>query len=480
MKLNNKIRLHFVAPLVRTGMSFLNKNFSTSFLGSQPPPPPPRTPTLNKNLFYSFLGVFFALSLLFVFSCSKDESNSEGVRHTLTIAKPKNGTVTSEPKGINCGSQGIACKAQVADGAKIKLIATADAGYELGAWGGACRGSDKKTCELTMNADKIANKIFNLPNEYTLTIDPRPINGTIISSPLGINCGGGNNDCDFSFDRDSEVRLRAAPKAGYELGNWDGDDCSGPGNTCELTMDADKTVAKAFNPLGKKTLTITPPTNGTITSSPPGINCGSGVGETACSATFDHGTGVTLTATPEANYGLEAWGGDCSGLGATCTVAMTTNKTVAKTFTIAQRTLTIATRPANGTITSNPSGINCGESNTTCSNTFDHGTSVTLTAAPKVGYELGTWGGDCLSEVNAATCTLDMTANKTGITKAFTAIQRTLTITKPMNGTITSSPDGINCGESNATCEADFEPWNKRNTHSYTCYEPCYRSLGRG
>ena len=200
--------------------------------------------------------------MLFVFSCSKDEEAL--IKYTLTIAKPKNGTVTSEPKGINCGSKGSDCKAQVADGAKTKLIATADAGYELGAWGGACRGSDKKTCELTMNADKIANKIFNLPNEYTLTIDPRPINGTIISSPLGINCGGGNNDCDFSFDRDSEVRLRAAPKAGYELGNWDGDDCSGPGNTCELTMDADKTVAKAFNPLGKKTLTITPPTHGTI------------------------------------------------------------------------------------------------------------------------------------------------------------------------------------------------------------------------
>ena len=138
---------------------------------------------------------------------------------------------------------------------------------------------------------------------------------------------------------------------------------------------------------------------------------------------------------------------------------MTTNKTVAKTFTIAQRTLTIATRPANGTITSNPSGINCGESNTTCSTTFDHGTSVTLTAAPKVGYELGTWGGtDCSSETNAATCTLDMTANKTGITKAFTAIQRTLTITKPMNGTITSNPGSINCGSgaSETACSATF------------------------
>ena len=73
-----------------------------------------------------------------------------------------------------------------------------------------------------------------------------------------------------------------------------------------------------------------------------------------------------------------------AGSDATCTVTMTTNKTgITKAFTAIQRTLTIATRPANGTITSNPSGINCGSGagETTCSDTFDHGTSVTLTAA---------------------------------------------------------------------------------------------------
>ena len=392
MKLNNKIRLHFVAPWVHTGMGFLNKNF-----------------------FYSFLGAVLASSFLFVFSCSKDESNSEDVKYTLIISKPKNGTVTSEPKGINCGSEGIACKAQVADGAKIKLIAAADAGYELGAWGGACNGQDKKTCELTINANKIANKIFNLPDEYTLAIDPKPINGTIISDIGDINCGGGNNDCDFSFDRGSKVTLTAALAGGYLLGNWDGDDCSGPGNTCKLTMNADKTVSKTFT-IAQYTLTITAPTNGTIASSPPGINCESGdPTKTDCEADFVHGTNVTLTAMPKTNYEFGDWsGGGCSGSGATCAVVMTVARTVTKAFTIIQHTLTVSS-PICGTVTDGDSTINCGSGGNDCSAQFDKGKSVTLTAMADTDYTIGDWGGDC----SGSACTLSMDTNKT-VTKAFT------------------------------------------------------------
>ena len=513
MKLNSKIRLHFVAPWVRTGMGFLNKNFST------------------------FLGAVLASSLLFVFSCSKDNGDTgegEG-QYTLTVSEPENGTLTSEPEGIDCGSESDACEAQFDKGTEITLTAAPDLGYGSGAWSDDCRGApdltkcvlimnaDKtvgkefdsrpeveltiilpkggkitspegidcgdgsrkclvsnipnglvitlkaevtakdytigdwggaceeeglsNTCALKMNEDKDVTKAFNLPGKKTLAITTKPENGTITSSPDGINCGEGNGDCSFLFDYKEEVTLTAKSKAGYELGDWDGGGCSGSDATCTLTMDADKNVMKAFTII-QYTLTITPPTNGTITSDASGINCGSGASETACSGTFDHGTSVTLTAAPKTNYELGNWGLSCTGLGATCTVAMTTDKTVTKAFTAIQRTLTI-TRPANGAITSNPSGINCGSgaSETACSRTFDQGMSVTLTAAPKTGYELGTWGGtDCVSEVNAATCTLDMTTNKTGITKAFTIIPRTLTITKPMDGTITSSAGGINCG----------------------------------
>ena len=79
-------------------------------------------------------------------------------------------------------------------------------------------------------------------------------------------------------------------------------------------------------------LSISPtPTNGTITSSPSGINCGSG--GSMCSADF-YGT-VTLTATPSTGYTFAGWTGDCSSCGTnpTCTITMDANKTCSANFT---------------------------------------------------------------------------------------------------------------------------------------------------
>ncbi len=53
-------------------------------------------------------------------------------------------------------------------------------------------------------------------------------------------------------------------------------------------------------------------------------------------------------------------------------------------------------RPTGGTITSSPSGINCGTAGTACGPmSFPWATTVTLTATPDVGNMLGTWAGDC-------------------------------------------------------------------------------------
>jgi HYR domain-containing protein len=62
----------------------------------------------------------------------------------------------------------------------------------------------------------------------------------------------------------------------------------------------------------KHTLTVTVTGEGTVTSTPAGIECGQG--HTACSAEFEE-VAVTLTPTPAAGYSLAAWGGACSGAG---------------------------------------------------------------------------------------------------------------------------------------------------------------------
>jgi hypothetical protein len=61
-----------------------------------------------------------------------------------------------------------------------------------------------------------------------------------------------------------------------------------------------------------------------------------------------------------------------------------------------------------GTVTSAPSGINCGS---VCSANYSSGTSVSVTASPAAGSTFMGWSGSCSGA--AATCTVTMTAART-------------------------------------------------------------------
>lgn len=76
--------------------------------------------------------------------------------------------------------------------------------------------------------------------------------------------------------------------------------------------------------------------------------------------------------------------------------------------------------PAGGLITSAPVGINCGS---TCTKTYNSGTTVTLTAAAAIGYNFTGWTGIC---TGTSTCTITMDSPKT-VTAGF--IKKTYTIT---------------------------------------------------
>jgi len=94
-----------------------------------------------------------------------------------------------------------------------------------------------------------------------------------------------------------------------------------------------------------------------------------------------------------------------------------------------------------GTVTSSPAGIDCGSD---CTETYDLGTGVTLTAEPKGDAAFAGWSGACTG--TSTTCTLTMDGPKS-VTATFTN-KPVLTVSKLGNGTgtVTSSPVGINCG----------------------------------
>jgi uncharacterized repeat protein (TIGR02543 family) len=184
---------------------------------------------------------------------------------------------------------------------------------------------------------------------------------------------------------------------------------------------------------------------GTITSSPPGINCG-----TACSAGYIVNTVVTLTAAPDAGNTFTGWSGGCSGTGLTCNVTMDAIKSVTATFTPPRTLSVVKAGTGTGTVTGSPLGvssdINCG---TACSSDYTTNTVVTLTAVPDAGHVFTSWSGSWCSGTGL-TCNVTMDAAKS-VTATFTPL-RTLGVQKEGTGTgtITGSPLGIssdiNCG----------------------------------
>ena len=406
-----------------------------------------------------FLLAITAIGSLLIFNCIEDEE--EG-RYTLRITKPKGGMVTSDKGVINCGGDGSDCEADFNKGMDVILTAVTDnPGYKVGDWGGDCKDlRASEPCALKMNEDKDVTKAFNPPGKRTLSISkPKPTNGKVVSKPKGINCGIGGDDCTFSFDYATQIILTATPKLGYELGAWEGTCASeDTENTCTLIMIEDKTVRLKFSII-RYALDITQPTGGTVTSDKGGINCGDGNSD--CSAYFDFDTDVTLTAAVKMRYTLGDWGKACESSSSrnTCTLKMNGNKDVTKAFNLpGKKTLTI-TQPEHGTITvttSDGTTTKCGSSGNDCTLQLDENSSITLTAEADLNYEIGTWGNNCSSTPDASDCSLNMNADKV-VSRMFPAIQYALTVTQPTKGTITSRPTGINCGESNSDCDANFD-----------------------
>jgi hypothetical protein len=153
----------------------------------------------------------------------------------------------------------------------------------------------------------------------------------VTSVSPGINCG---NDCSESYVVGTFVTLTASPASGSTFAGWSGA-CTGTGS-CTVSMTTARNVTATFNSTsgggggGTSSYSLSVSRNGTgtgtVTSNPSGVSCGSD-----CSQSYSSGTSVNLTASPASGSTFAGWSGACTGTGS-CTVSMTTARTVTATF----------------------------------------------------------------------------------------------------------------------------------------------------
>jgi hypothetical protein len=334
---------------------------------------------------------------------------------TLTLNRSGNGTVTSSPGGISCGSD---CTEVYTGGTVVKLSAAPASGSTFANWSGNADCSDGS---VTMNANISCTAVFNLITAYTLTVARAGAGtGTVTSSPTGINCG---STCSTTLNSGTAVTLTAAPTLGSTFAGWSGN-CTAAGS---VTMTGNMSCTATFNSSGY-TLTSTVvnevtssgTASGTIVSDPVGISCG-----TDCSENYPAGQMVTLTPKPAANSKFKAWTGhaDC----ADGSVKIDANKTCTATFTVNTLSLSIS-KMGNGTVTSTPSGINCG---TACSFNFVAGTALTLKSTPDAGFAFAGWGGGC---TGTADCKMTLSSNTTVTASFVNSLSDRIGIFRPSTG----------------------------------------------
>lgn len=237
------------------------------------------------------------------------------------------GTVTSSPAGIACGSD---CAAEYDEGRQVVLFANPDAHSAFVGWtvtgSPPCPGTG--TCTVLMSKTVEVQAQFNEPAQEDLEVGVSGP-GAVTSSPAGISCP---SDCEEHFAQSRSVTLSAIPAPHSRFVGWSGPDCDeSTAATCKVEMTSAKAVTAQFEPVPQDPLSVSAVGSGqgTVTSYPSGISCPG-----ACSSAFDQGSTVYLMAAPSPGSGFAGFaGGGCTGTATLCVVTMAAAEELEARFT---------------------------------------------------------------------------------------------------------------------------------------------------
>ncbi|TXI94897.1 MAG: hypothetical protein E6Q34_03965, partial [Burkholderiaceae bacterium] len=267
-------------------------------------------------------------------------------KYKLTVQLTGNGTVTSAPTGIDCGSD---CTQNYAQGRSITLTAKPSNGYQFSGWSGTnieCPGTG--VCTFTINSATVVKANFTLmTNNATVSVS---INGSgqINGSPGNIACPG---NCSAVLPNGSSLSLTAIPASNYQFTAWTGGANScGSSSNCNLTVLGNMQIGALFTTNSNNSRTrVSVSGMGHIASSDQSISCGSVPSTLSTAKSGDcvkalRAGPMTFTATPyNDSFKFERWTGACSGSSPTCTVDVSLAQRLGAVFVPVTSTTDICT-----------------------------------------------------------------------------------------------------------------------------------------
>jgi hypothetical protein len=242
----------------------------------------------------------------------------------LDVKKTGTGTGTITAVGIDCG---IDCSATFTTGTLVTLTATAhDPDSAFIGWEGAgCSGA--ADCVVDLESDTLVTAVFDFVYVDLTVARAGTGSGWVLSNPYGVEC---LIECRRSFVRGTSVTLTFSSNTydgSQRFDGWSGGGCSGIGQCTVVVMSGNTTVTATITAGGLIKAGAMGVGQGTITSSPGGIDCGGD-----CEEFYPAGTVLTLTAHPADGSNVHAWFGPCVASNDVCTMTVSGSTTVGVEF----------------------------------------------------------------------------------------------------------------------------------------------------
>lgn len=278
---------------------------------------------------------------------------------------------------------------QFAQGSITTVSAIPSTGYTFTSW------TENGTVVSTSS-----NYQFTMVGNKVLVANFTPIPAGSFAVVLSSNpAAGGTNTGSGAYSAGSTVTITSVANPGYTFLNWtENGNIVSTSSSFQIILTSNRSFVANYRVIPASQFAV-------ILSSNPTAG-----GTTDGEGSFPSGTSVTITAKNNVGYTFLNWTDKTTGTIASTspnyTFTLSANRNFVANFVL--NTYTLNVTAVNGTVNKAPNQA-----------TYNHGSTVQLTASPNTGYTFSSWSGDATGSANPLTVT--MTANK-NITANFTAV----------------------------------------------------------